>query len=46
MNVFALLLGPPLLAAVLAAAVRPYHRAVGWAGVLLALSSLGSAVAL
>ena len=30
MNTFAMLLGPPLLAALLAAAVKPYRRFVGW----------------
>ena len=37
MNTFAMLLGPPLLAALLAAAVRPYRRFVGWANALLSL---------
>jgi hydrogenase-4 component F len=45
-NTFALLLGPPLLAALLAAVVRPYRRFVGWASALLSLLSLGAAVAL
>jgi hydrogenase-4 component F len=43
---FALLLGPPLLAALLAVVVRPYRRLVGWANALLSLVSLGAAVAL
>ena len=46
MGPFALLLAPPLLAALLAIAVRPYRRAVGWANGLLSLVSLGAAVAL
>ena len=46
MSLFALLLGPPLLAALLAAVVRPYRRLVGWVSALLSLSSLGAAVAL
>ncbi len=43
MSAFAALLLPPLLAAALAAAV-PYRRAVGWAGGVLALVSLGAAL--
>jgi hydrogenase-4 component F len=43
---FAILLGPPLLAALLAVAVRPYRHFVGWANALLSLISLGAAVAL
>jgi len=43
---FVLLLGPPLVAATLAAVVRPYRRFVGWAGALLSLMSLGAALAL
>lgn len=46
MTTFALLLGPPLLAAALAAAVKPYRPVVGWAGALLSLVSLGAAVGL
>ena len=46
MSTFALLLGPPLLAALLAAAVRPYRRFVGWANGLLSLLAVGAAVAL
>ena len=42
---FALLLFPPLLAALLAYIVRPYRVAVGWAGAWLSLVSLGSALA-
>jgi len=43
---FALLLGPPLLAALLAAVVRPYRRLVGGVNALLSLVSLGAALAL
>src|SRR5512144_2644989 len=39
-----MLLGPPLLGALLAAAVRPYHRFVGWTSAVLSLSSVGAAV--
>ncbi|HLC40905.1 MAG TPA: proton-conducting transporter membrane subunit [Methylomirabilota bacterium] len=46
MIVFALLLLPPLLAAVLAALVRPYRPFVGWVTALLSLAPLGAAVAL
>ncbi len=46
MNAFALLLAPPVLAALLAAAVTPYRRAVGWANGVLSLVSLGAALAL
>jgi hydrogenase-4 component F len=38
-----MLLGPPLLAALLAAAVKPYRRFVGWTNALLSLLSLGAA---
>lgn len=41
-----MLLGPPLVGALLAVVVRPYRRFVGWAGALLSLCSLGAAVAL
>ena len=41
-----MLLGPPLLGALLAAAVRPYRRFVGWTSAVLSLSSIGAAVAL
>jgi hydrogenase-4 component F len=41
---FLLLLLPPLIAAVLAALVRPYRAAVGWLNALLALVSLGAAL--
>ncbi len=44
MNTFVMLLGPPLVAALLAAAVRPYRRFVGWANALLSLVSIGAAV--
>jgi hydrogenase-4 component F len=43
---FVVLLSPPLLSALLAWAVRPYRRAVGWANVVLALVSLGGTVML
>jgi len=43
---FALLLGPPLIAALLAVAVKPYRRFVGWANALLSLLSLAAAVTL
>ena len=46
MTTFALLLGPPLLAGLLAAAVKPYRPVVGWTGALLSLVSLGAAMAL
>jgi hydrogenase-4 component F len=39
---FAALLGPPLVAALLAVVVRPYRPAVGWANALLSLVSLGA----
>ena len=39
-----MLLGPPLLGALLAAAVRPYRRFVGWTSAVLSLSSIGAAV--
>ncbi|HEY3231622.1 MAG TPA: hypothetical protein VGJ87_20505, partial [Roseiflexaceae bacterium] len=42
---FLLLLFPPLLAALLALVVRPYRAFVGWANALLALVSLGAALA-
>lgn len=41
-----MLLGPPLVAALLAAAVRPYRRFVGWTNALLSLSSIAAAVTL
>jgi len=41
-----LLLTPPVLSAALAAVVRPYRRAVGWANALLSLVSIGGALAL
>lgn len=46
MRTFALLLGPPLLAALLATVVRPYRRIVGGVNALLSLASLGAALAL
>ncbi len=46
MSTFDLLLGPPLLAALLAVAVRPYRRVVGWVNALLSLMSVGAAVTL
>jgi hydrogenase-4 component F len=45
-NIFAVLLAPPLVAAALAAAVRPYRPLVGWVNAVLSLFSLGAAVAL
>jgi hydrogenase-4 component F len=45
-TIFVLLLGPPLVSALLALAVRPYRRVVGWANVVLSLVSLGAAVVL
>jgi hydrogenase-4 component F len=44
-NTFVALLGPPLVAALLAAAVRPYRRFVGWTSAVLSLLSVGAAVA-
>ena len=41
-----LLLTPPMASAALAALVRPYRRVVGWANAILALVSVGSALAL
>src|SRR5690349_3532156 len=41
-----MLLGPPLLGALLASAVRPYRRFVGWTSAVLSLSSIGAAVTL
>src|SRR2546426_8568140 len=41
-----LLLPPPMVSAALAALVRPYRRVVGWANAILALVSVGSALAL
>src|SRR5207249_90986 len=41
-----LLLTPPMVSAALAALVRPYRRVVGWANAILALVSVGSALAL
>ncbi len=46
MGTFAVLLGPPLLAALLAGVVNPYRRFVGWANGLLSLLSVAAAVAL
>ena len=46
MRTFALLLGPPLIAALLASVVRPYRRIVGGVNALLSLASLGAALAL
>jgi hydrogenase-4 component F len=45
-GIFAFLLGPPLLAALLALAIVPYRPAVGWANAVLSLVSLGAAGAL
>src|SRR5712691_5585189 len=41
-----MLLGPPLVGALLALVVRPYRRFVGWANAVLSLSSLAAAVVL
>ncbi|NUO78434.1 hydrogenase 4 subunit F [candidate division KSB1 bacterium] len=41
---FILLLAPFLVAALLAAVVRPYHRFVGWVNALLSLLPLGAAL--
>ena len=46
MSVFVLLLGPPLLSALFALAVKPYRRFVGWTNVVLSLVSLGAVVAM
>jgi hydrogenase-4 component F len=46
MRIFGFLLGPPLLAALLALVVVPYRRAVGWTNAVLSLVSLGAALAL
>jgi hydrogenase-4 component F len=46
MNTFAVLLGPPLLAALLAVVVQPYRHFVGWVNAALSLLSVGAAVAL
>ena len=46
MTAFVMLLGPPLVAALLALVVRPYRRFVGWANALLSLSSVGAALVL
>src|SRR5215471_16238369 len=46
MRTFALLLGPPLLAALLATMLRPYRRIVGGVNALLSLGSLGASLAL
>ena len=46
MRTFAFLLGPPLLAALLATMVRPYRRIVGSVNALLSLASLGASLAL
>jgi len=43
---FAVLLGPPLLAALLAGVVTPYRRFVGWTNGLLSLLSVAAAVTL
>jgi hydrogenase-4 component F len=45
-STFGFLLGPPLLAALLALVTVPYRRAVGWANAALSLVSFGAAVAL
>ena len=46
MRTFGFLLGPPLLAALLALVTVPFRRAVGWANAALSLVSLGAALAL
>jgi hydrogenase-4 component F len=46
MTLFAALLGPPLLAALLALAVKPYRRFVGGANALLSLLSLAASIGL
>ena len=46
MTTLLLLLTPPMVSAALAALVRPYRRVVGWANAILALVSVGSALAL
>ena len=46
MSTFALLLGPPLLSALLALSVKPYRRVVGWTSALLSVVSVGAAVVL
>jgi hydrogenase-4 component F len=43
---FVMLLGPPLFGSLLAVAVNPYRRIVGWTNALLSLLSVGAAVAL
>jgi hydrogenase-4 component F len=43
---FGFLLGPPLLAALLALVTVPFRRAVGWTNAVLSLVSLGAALAL
>jgi hydrogenase-4 component F len=45
-NALGCLLGPPLLAAFLAAVVVPYRRAVGWTNAVLAVVSLGASCVL
>jgi hydrogenase-4 component F len=45
-NPFGVLLGPPLLAALLALVVAPYRPAVGWVNAVLSLVSLGGALGL
>ena len=46
MRTFGFLLGPPLLAALLALVTVPFRRAVGWTNAGLSLVSLGAALAL
>src|ERR1700674_2314762 len=41
-----MLLGPPLVGALLALVVRPYRRFVGWVNALLSLSSVGAVLVL
>ena len=46
MTTFVILLGPPLVGALLALAVRPYRRFVAWVNAPLSLCSLGAALVL
>ena len=46
MRTFGFLLGPPLLAALLALVTVPFRQTVGWVNAALSLVSLGAAVAL
>ena len=44
--IFSLLILPPLLAALIAALVRPYRAVVGWIGAFLSLISLGAGLSI